>query len=474
MSITSKLISAALASLMLLLSSNTFGQCESWEGHPKQEDGENAHSIYRQAIKGKDWATAFEYWQQAYEIAPAADGKRDYHYTDGVVLYVNMFKNETDEAKKAEYVETIDRLYAEAISCYESKSITLKCGDSDECYQKRIGYLQGRRAYEMFYSLNAPYSKNLEVIDSSIESAGMDTEYIVFDPLSRIVVWEFQKGRMDKDQAIAYYKKMEEIAQHNVINNESLSEAYEQAWLAAQAQYRAIEKDVFDCEYFKPILQEEYQDDPSNPDVIKSVLVRLKRRGCPDDDPMVQEIDAVWKTYAAKINAEKQAEFEANNPGSLAKKMYDEGDFEGAANKFREAIDAESDPLKKANYLNSLASIKFRKLSQYSEARRIAKEAASLKPNWGRPYMLIGDMYAKSARSCGDSWNQRLAIIAAIDKYAYAKSIDPSVSDEANSRISRYKSSLPAQDEGFMRSVKAGDSVTVGCWIGETVKVRYN
>jgi len=474
MNFYSKLITAALASIMLLISSNSFGQCESWEGNPKKEDAENAHSIYRQAIKGSDWATAFEYWQQAYDIAPAADGKRDYHYTDGVTLYVNKFKSETDEAKKAEYVEIINRLYGEAIACYESKSISLKCGDTDECYQKRIGYLQGRRAYEMFYSLNAPYSENLDIINKAIDASGMDSEYIVFDPLSRIVVWEFQKGRMDKDQAISYYKKMEEIANYNVINNEALGESYEQAWLAAQAQYRAIEKDVFDCEYFKPILEEEYQADPSNPDVVKSVLVRLKRRGCPDDDPMVKEIDAVWKTYAAKINAEKQAEFDKNNPASVAKKCYDDGDYECAANKFQEAIDAESDPMRKASYLNSLASIKFRKLAQYGEARRIAKEAASLKPNWGRPYMLIGDMYAKSARSCGDSWNQRLAIIAAIDKYAYAKSVDPSVSDEANSRISRYTSSLPAQDEGFMRGVKAGQTVSVGCWIGESVKVRYN
>ncbi len=471
MSITSKI---GMALLMLFFGTNAFAQCESWEGSPKQEEGEEAHSIYRQALKGKDFTTAMEYWQIAYGIAPAADGKRDYHYTDGVALYVNLFKNETDEAKKAEYVATIDDLYEKAIACYNSKSISLKCGDTDECYQKRIGYLQGRRAYEMFYSLNAPYSKNLDIIDKTFASSGNDTEYIVFDPLSRIVVWQFQKGKMDKDQALAYYKKMEEIAQFNVINNEALSASYEQAWQAAQAQYRAIEKDIFDCEYFKPILNEEYQDDPSNPDVIKSVLVRLKRRGCPDDDPMVQEIDKVWQTYAAKVNAQKQAEFEANNPAVLAKKMYDDGDFEGAANKYQEAINAETDPNKKANYLLGLASIKFRKLAQYGEARRLAKEAASLKPNWGRPYMLIGDMYGKSAKNCGDSWNQRLAIIAAIDKYSYAKTIDSSVSDEANSRISRYRGSLPAQEEGFMRSVTAGQTVTVGCWIGESVKVRYN
>ena len=474
MSFISKIGTTTLTALIMFLGVNVFAQCESWEGSPKQEEGEEAHSIYRQALKGKDFATAFEYWQVAYAIAPSADGKRDYHYTDGVALYVNMFKEATDQAQKDEYIAKIDELYDQAIACYESKSISLKCGDSDECYQKRIGYLQGRRAYEMFYSLNAPYSKNLAVIDNAIEAAGNDSEYIVFDPLSRIVVWQFQKGKMDKEQALAYYKQMEEIAQYNIINNEALSESYEQAWQAAQAQYRAIEKDIFDCEYFKPILNEEYQDDPSNPDVIKSVLVRLKRRGCPEDDPMVQEIDGIWQKYAAEVNAKKQAEFEANNPAVLAKKMYDDGDFEGAANKYQEAISSETDPNKKANYLLGLASIKFRKLAQYGEARRLAKEAASLKPNWGRPFMLIGDMYGKSARNCGDSWNQRLAIIAAIDKYSYAKSIDPSVSDEANSRISRYSSSLPAQDEGFMRGVKAGQSVTVGCWIGETVKVRYN
>jgi len=466
-------MNTTLAVLLLFFGGNVFAQCESWVGTPQEEDGSNAHSVYRQALKGKDYKTAFEYWQQAYEIAPAADGQRDYHYTDGAKLYVNMYKNETDEAKKKEYLEIIDRLYEEAIACYESKSIKIKCGDSDECYQKKIGYIQGRRAYEKFYDLNSPYSENLMIIDDALNKGGVDTEYLVFDPLARIVVWQFQKEKMDKETAVDYYKQMEEIAQHNIINNEKLSEYYEQAWQAAQAQYRAIEKDIFDCEYFKPILKEEYQDDPSNPDVVKSILVRLKRRGCPEDDPFVAEVDAKWKTYAAKVNAERQAEFEANNPSFLAKKLYDDGDFEGAAAKYQEALASETDPNAKANILNGLASIKFRKLAQYGEARRLAKEAASLKPNWGRPYMLIGDMYAKSARNCGDSWNQRLAIIAAMDKYSYAKSIDPSVASEADDRLSRYRASLPAEEEGFMRSVKAGDSATVGCWIGETVKVRY-
>ena len=70
--------------------------------------------------------------------------------------------------------------------------------------------------------------------------------------------------------------------------------------------------------------------------------------------------------------------------------------------------------------------------------------AAKLRPNWGQPYMLIGDMYASSSSSCGsDAWEKQIAVLAALDKYAYAKSIDSSVAEDANSKIARYSSYKP-------------------------------
>ena len=60
-----------------------------------------------------------------------------------------------------------------------------------------------------------------------------------------------------------------------------------------------------------------------------------------------------------------------------------------------------------------------------------------------------------------------------MDKYGYAKSIDSEVAEEASSKLSKYYSSMPEKTEGFMRGVKAGQSVKVGCWIGESVKVRF-
>ena len=459
---------------LLFIGTTTTAQYATWVGSQFEEEATDAHSIYRQALKAKDWVVAFENWEKVYEMAPAADGKRDYHFIDGVKLYVHKYQNEADAAKKKEYVDVINRLYDEAVEAYETRAIKpSSCGDNADCYEKKIGYVYGRKAYDMFYSLNSPYSKNLAVYDQALEKAGNDVEYTVFDPIATIVVYQFQKQKLTKEQVLDYHSTMEGIAAYNLENNQRLGSYYDQAWKAAKSKFAPIETEIFDCDYFKPIYEKMYNENPEDMDQLKNLVGLLKKRNCDEADPLLVKLETTWQTYAAKINAERQAEFEANNPSFLAKKMYDAGDFDGAIKKYDEAIASEEDADKKASYLFSKASIEFRKLKRYSTARASAYEAAKLRPGWGRPYMLIGDMYGSSARNCGDDWNQRLAIIAAIDKYNYAKSIDAEVAEEAKSRVSKYYASLPEKSEGFMRGVKEGQSQKVGCWIGETVKARF-
>ena len=159
---------------MLTLSINLSAQCDNWEGSAQKGEAEDAHTIYRQALKTKDYQMAFENWEKAYSIAPAADGKRDFHYTDGIKLYLNRWKNETDAAKKKEYIDRILKLQEEAVNCLSSGGITLKCHGQKDCYTKRIGYLQGRLAYDMFYILNTPYSKTIEQLSGAVENSGDD------------------------------------------------------------------------------------------------------------------------------------------------------------------------------------------------------------------------------------------------------------------------------------------------------------
>ena len=468
-------LTKTLLAMIFTVATVTLGnaQCASWIDSPQKDDAENAHSIYRQAIKSKDFTLAFENWEKAFSIAPAADGKRDYHFTDGAKLYMEKFKTETDAAKKEEYKNKALSLIDDAIACYNSGGIkSSKCSD-DECIQKRIGYLAGRKAFDMFYTFNTSYSQTIEALKMAVEKSGNEAEYIVFDPYASIVVYEIEKERMDKAVARSIYEELNAIADYNIANNAKLSSYYQQAKDAMNAKFAVIEHLIFDCDFFVNKLRPEYDASPEDVEVWKKIVAKLKAQNCDPSNEFLVEVETKYKKWAEAENAAKQAEFEANNPGILAKRLYDEGDFDGAVEKYKEAIANEEDAEKKAGYLFSKASILFRKQKKYNEARQAAREAAQLKGNWGRPYMLIGDMYGSSARSCGDSWNQRLAILAAMDKYRYAKSIDSSVADDANSRLSKYAGSMPGIEDGFQRGIKEGQTVTVGCWIGEKVKVRY-
>lgn len=447
-------------------------QCETWMGKPTQNDAENAHTIYRQALKANDYTTAYENWQVAFKLAPAADGKRDYHFTDGVTIFKHLLSQTQDEAKKQEYKEGIVAFYDQAIECYQKGVITTK-NSTEEEKKARIGYLYGRKAYDMYYFVNSPYSENIEALNRCIEYSGDNAEYTILDIYPRIIVWEYQNGSMSKEKAVELYQKLNQIAEYNIANNETYSEGYQQAQASMEGIFSPIEKEIFDCDYFKEKLLPEYRDNPEDAATLKRVLATLKAQGCSDEDPIIIELNQAWKQYAVEENARIQAEFEANNPAAAARAAYDKGNYQEAISKYREAIDQETDNINKATYLFGIASIQFRKLNQYSQARSTALDAAKYNPGWGRPYILIGDMYGKTARSCGDSWNQRLAILAAIDKYAYAKSLDSSVAGEASQRIGAYSGSYPEKSEGFMRGFSEGQSATVGCWIGETVKLRF-
>ena len=461
-----------LSLIILTLGIQLNAQCDTWVGKSNETEIKEWHTIYRGALKSKDYKFAEEFWVKAYEAAPAADGKRNTHYIDGVTLYKQKLKNEKDEKKIKAHKEKIIALYDQAIECYKSRTIKLKC-DTDDCYNQKIGMLEGRKGYDMYYTLNSVYSANLQALTDAIDFSGDEVEYVVFAPLANIAVYQFQKELMTKFEARTLYENMIDLLDMKIDQNDKNVQYFEDSKKIVESSFKKIEREIFDCEYFVNKLKPEYEADPDNPQTIKTTIAILKSQGCEPGNPFYDEVDAKWKKYATAENAKIQAEFESKNPSIKAKKLYDQGQFTEAVAKYQEAIDQETEDRKKAGYYFSMASIQFRKLSQYSTARASALKAAELREGWGRPYMLIGDMYAKGSRGCGDDWNQRLAVLAAIAKYRYAKTVDESVTDEANKKIGIYQASKPAQDMGFMRGKKEGDRVKVDCWIGETVTLDY-
>jgi len=451
-------------------STDLVSQCDTWNGKPNVDELTDAHTVYRGLVKSEDYAGAEEYWTQVYEAAPAADGKRDFHFTDGAKIYVNKFKNASDDAQKKEFADRVEQFYNEAIACYDAGTLTSKRGK-----EQAISTLYSKMGYDMYYSLRSPYSKVLEAYEKSLESGGAETSYAIVTPLSSVAVYQFQKGLIDKAKALKVYQDLEKLCLDKA--GHKYEAYYKQAFGAMKGEYKKVESEVFDCEYFVNDFQKRFGDDPNELEYeqLKSIIVTLKRQGCVEGVAYLDKFENTFKSQTGAINAQKQAEFEANNPGMVANKLYKAGDFEGAITKYKEAIKNEKDADQKASYHFSLASIIFRKKKLYSEARREARKAADLRPGWGQPYALVGDMYSTSARNCGDSWNQSLAVLSAIEKWqtALRLELDPQVKDATRKKIVAYQKSKPAREDGFMQGVKPGDKQTVGCWIKETVTISY-
>lgn len=456
-------------SLLSLSTSTAWSQCQTWNDSNRKEEAENAHVVYRPFVKDRtaeqlvselddaNFKIAFDNWKKAYDIAPAADGQRPSHYVDGRKLYKAMMDKATDEAQKNEYAQKIIALYDEQAVCYKNEA-----------------YLAGRKAFDMFYMKPYGYSAaTFETFKKAIELGGNETEYIVYDPLGMLMAYLYKSKKLNKEEFIKVYEQVDAIATHNIANNKQYGQYHEAGFQRLQSHISEIESEIFDCAYFKKKLLPQYNDNSEDLEIIKYVYNKLKVQGCDENDPDLAAIRTKYETLATEINAGLEAERRQNNPCYDATQLQKEGKYQEALARYEECLDAAGDDDAKAQVLYSMASIQVWELNNLSGGRANANRAASMKKGWGKPYILIGDIYSKMSRGSCDDWNKRLAVLAALDKYQYAKSIDGEVSDDANRRISNLSSALPTKEEGFMRKVQAGQTVTAGCGIGEQVKVRY-
>ncbi|NNE28075.1 MAG: hypothetical protein HKN16_00460 [Saprospiraceae bacterium] len=441
-----------------LASTSSLAQCGKFTDTAKESEALEAHVLYRDQVKLGNLDGAYENWKKAYELAPAADGKRASHYQDGRQIMIHKMASASG-AEKEEMMATVMRLYEEELTCYGKDGASA----SIKAYQ----------GFDMFYELESPYLEVEKVLKSSVSEAGNKAEYFIFLPYAYVVVDLFNEGNMSKEDARWVYKTLNDAADYQVANGSDLAEDYKQAKIDVAEVFEAIEDGIFDCDYFKNKLIPEYQAAPNDSEVIQRVYNKLVQSGCDQGSADMQEMKGKFENMMAAENARRQAEYEKNNPASVARRFYENGDYSGAIGKYEEALAKSTDPAEKAEIYMGMASIQGRNLGSPGKGRQLALKAADLKPNWGKPYMLIGDLYAKGARSCGDAFNQRLAILAAVDKYAYAKSIDPNVASDANKRMSSYRSSRPDKETAFMMGHKEGSRIKVGCWIGETVVLRF-
>lgn len=283
----------------------------------------------------------------------------------------------------------------------------------------------------------------------------------------------FEQEKLDAERVRDLYEKGVALADKNVEAGGDYAQYYADAKANLVASVAEYEDQIFDCEYFKEQLLPTFEDNQDDLKMLLYVIAKAKAQGCDPSDAFVVKAQARYDEVYASRAAEFEQQRRESNPAYAAQECYDAGDFACAISEYENAIEKADSDEKKAQYYYQIAAIQNAKLGQYGSARTNANKAASLRSGWGKPYILIGDIYGKMSGNCGDAYEQRLAVLAAIDKYQYARSIDSEAADDASRRIGRYSGSMPIKADAFSRSHKEGDRLKVGCGINETVTLRF-
>ncbi|MGB3607147.1 tetratricopeptide repeat protein, partial [Psychroserpens sp.] len=150
--------------------------------------------------------------------------------------------------------------------------------------------------------------------------------------------------------------------------------------------------------------------------------------------------------------------------------LYKEGKNQEGDSYIKQAYDLETDSFKKSKLAKKIAN-GFKRRGSYGAARQYYREVLKLNPSDGTPHLQIAAMYAKSANSCGDdNFSKRAVFWYAAQEARKAGQIDPNLRSNAAQAAASYEANAPTTAEIFSKG-NQGQTISIGCWIGGSVKV---
>jgi tetratricopeptide (TPR) repeat protein len=394
---------------------------------------------------GKNWSLFSEYQKNGDHRTAAPfgwnvirmDPKRfKTIYTRLAECYYSFYEKETDSTLKKAYADTMIILYDLGIEHVPDRLHT--------------HWLSKAYALENYFE-----GRELEAIAAYEKVLTLDydtTEFAYIDRLGVLYIKTMNGDMENKRKAIELYRK--------VLDRDSKNE------IAADRLRRLI-------------------TDPRE-------LIQIAEGQLANDS---NNIEKIWNVAQAHIQAESYAGAEShlarltkmapNTPNywnELGKVQQRQQKFKQAIDSYEKALNL--NPALRENFLN--ITICHRELKNFSAARTFALRATQRERGWGRPHLEIAEVYKATVEDCirnakGGDWAKmdiydKLVYKLALDSYERAKSVEPSVANEADLRIRELSTLVPQREDYFFHRDKIKDGKMIiesACypWNGEAVPV---
>lgn len=394
--------------------------------------------IYKDYMKN-DPALALELWRVAYKTCPKSQKTL---YINGVKMYKKLAKKSKDAALQKAYLDTVFSIYDQRIEMFGQKGMVL-----------------GQKGQAML-STKQDKEKTFLVLNEAITITGNKTQSGTLVATMFSIINMEKLGKKTKEEVVAMFEKTMAICAANKDNPKGAEK-----YAKAQEKIQNVTSPYLDCAVLVPLAQKNFEANQANLDWLRTTMRLLKKNKCYDTD---EGADIFGKVAEAYFPLEPSA----NGAAGIGTLYLSKKNYPKAIEFFQKAVDMAETDDEKAEYILSIAKA-YSYSKKYSQTRTFALKAAALKKGWGAPYILIGDCYAQSSKTCDDGELGRFgAYWAAVDKYKKAKAIDASVAGVANKKIASISSRYPATKDVFFYNKKNGDAYTVNCWINENTTIK--
>ena len=352
----------------------------------------------------------------------------------------------------------------------------------------QVASIKGRKGMLIYTYNKGRYEEAYNVLKEAVALDPSQLQGAILDSYFKSTIDMVNNGKEEGMTVINVYQELSEVLDDNIkVLAESVVQL-EEAKAAAEEggdtdavagfdkQIEKNEKSINNNKVVKSNIDNLFQPFASCDDLIK--VFSAKMAETPDDVNLLKRITTIldkkectesklFLDAAVKLN-ELEPSPEASY--SLGIKFFKDKKYSDAATFFEQATKTENNDRKYRAYRN--LGMCYENMGSLSRARDTYRRAAQIDPTNGEPYLLIGMLYAGSAKQFSGEIESGAVYWAAVDKCLKAKQIDPSCSEKADALIRAYSAAFPTMEKIFFNDYNEGQSFNVGGWIGETTTIR--
>lgn len=430
-----KSITKHLLSLALILCIAGFAAAQpGWNWGDSVDKAKEKNALYTDFVRAENWQGAVAPHSWLIKNTPDLNVSI---YINGAKIYEGLAESTEDKAKTLEYQGKALEMYDLRIKHFNNEADVL----NRKAYTAYKYYRDDKQKYKELYEL---FNKAFELNRNDVMINNL-TAYM--DVIRR---YKLTGGVITDEEVFEKYTVIKDIIEAKKANGEKSSSLDKQADYVDKLLTATVE---VDCKFIEEKLGPKFRA-TGDINLAKKIFSLMVQQKC-TDSPLAMDaaiaINGVSPDYGI-------AKF-------IATRAASDGDLARAKEYYEKAVELTDDASKKSEIYLSLARTQVSSEGK-SAARSSARKALAFDPSNRDAYALIGDLYMNSFNDCkgGESKvKDRAVFIAAYEMYQKAGDSE---------RMNSAKAQFPSIEEIFNEDKEEGQSITVDCWINETVQIE--